>query len=160
MQGPNRQSRAQSRRGAGCLSAIQPVSYSVTYSVGWSDGSIEAAVICLAQESRVLSVHSKLDVTRETLLTLNRGPVPDENMQYRKTLLVSYGLGPFLFVCVLSFIHLCFYTVAIFLHVPESCFIFIPFSIFVSRLPSFALFPLPLLGQVQCRCWCLSIMKR
>lgn len=100
MQGPNRQSRAQSRRGAGCLSAIQPVSYSVTYSVGWSDGSIEAAVICLAQESRVLSVHSKLDVTRETLLTLNRGPVPDENMQYRKTLLVSYGLGPFsFFVC-------------------------------------------------------------
>lgn len=75
MQSPSRQSRARSRRGAGCLSAIQPVSYSVTYSVGRSDssskGSKEAAVICLALESCVLSVHSKLPVTSKTLLTLN-----------------------------------------------------------------------------------------
>lgn len=34
--------------------------------------STEAAVICLAQESRVLSVHSKLPVTRKSLLTLKR----------------------------------------------------------------------------------------
>lgn len=35
-------------------------------------GGVEAAVICLAQESGVLSGHSKLAVTSDTLLTLNR----------------------------------------------------------------------------------------
>lgn len=39
---PNRQSRAGCRRGAGCPSAIQPVSYSVSYSVGCSDGGSKA----------------------------------------------------------------------------------------------------------------------
>lgn len=39
---PNRQSGAGCRRGAGCPSAIRPVSYSVSYSVGCSDGSHKA----------------------------------------------------------------------------------------------------------------------
>lgn len=79
-------------------------------------------------------------------------------MQYHKSALAPYGLGHFLFVfCALytSALHSCHISPC-----PRAVLYCRLFSLTISLLASFALFPASLVGQVQCRCWCLSIMKR
>lgn len=87
----------------------------------------------------------------------------EKNTQYHKTVLVPYGLGHFRF-CFMLYIEL-LHTAAGVLHALDSLLLtFCIYSVWpaLSLLlsPPLFFFPSFLLGQVQCRCWWLSIMKR
>lgn len=128
-----------------CLSACQPASkiFSHLFSgpTWWQcRGTIEAAAICLAQEGYILSVQKRQLVRSENLLTQSESRARSEHktpsflfLFYSLFAPVSHLFLWFLFFSLWPCLHLALWLPA--------------------ASPS-------LQGKVQCRCWCLSIMKR